>query len=404
MRAKEPKDLRALDAIEQATANGSNLTRQLLSFARRQRLNRVSVDLRERLGLFRDLLVSSVGGAVNLQVEVDPVTWRVEVDVGELELALVNIAVNARDAMPGGGTLKITSNNVHFDGTGTVALSGDFVALSLADTGCGMSAGTLSKVFEPFFTTKEIGKGTGLGLSQVFGFTHQSGGNVQIMSKEGAGTTITLFLPRSTSATQAAKQEIRIRPSASENGTILVVEDNLAVGEVSSMLLEQFGYRVKHVTRAADALDLLERDSDVDLVFSDILMPGNMDGLGLAKAIRKRFPDLPVLLATGRARRQRVPHYPQTLRPRRTGLCGQGRIGRGRRAQHPLSLGRIRHFPPHIPVIASSACFWHMSATLEAVGPFRPAMGPKRQIWRLSMPPGSVSKYRKRDQIHELGA
>jgi PAS domain S-box-containing protein len=299
LRAKDPKDRRALDAIEQATANGSNLTRQLLSFARRQRLNRVSVDLKERLDLFRDLLVSSVGGAVKVQIEIDPSTWPVGVDVSELELALVNIAVNARDAMPNGGTLRITSSNVHFDGNGIMALSGDFVALSLADTGSGMPPDVLSKVFEPFFTTKEVGKGTGLGLSQVYGFTRQSGGDVQIVSEEGAGTTITLFLPRSDTKAVASKQDTLAEPATSEKGTILVVEDNLAVGEVSSMLLEQLGYTVKHVTRAAEALELLERDTDIDLVFSDILMPGDMDGLGLAQAVRVRFPGLPVLLATG---------------------------------------------------------------------------------------------------------
>jgi len=299
MRAKDPKDVRALDAIEQATANGSNLTRQLLSFARRQRLNRERVDLKERLHLFRDLLISSVGGSVKLHIHIDPITWPVEVDVRELELALVNIAVNARDAMPNGGALRITADNVHFDGSGVMALVGDFVALTLADTGSGMPPDILSKVFEPFFTTKEVGKGTGLGLSQVYGFTRQSGGDVQIVSEVGQGTTITLYLPRSTSKKAAAKPEAAIAPAILDNGTILVVEDNLAVGEVSSMLLEKFGYSVKRVARAAEALDLLDRDPDIDLVFSDILMPGNMDGLGLAQAVRDRFPGLPVLLATG---------------------------------------------------------------------------------------------------------
>jgi PAS domain S-box-containing protein len=299
LRAREPKDIRALDAIEQATANGSNLTRQLLTFARRQRLTRVSVDLGERLDAFRDLLTSSVGGAVKLEIDIDPATWTVETDLGELELALVNIAVNARDAMAGGGVLRITSSNVSFDGGGAMGLSGDFVALSLADTGSGMPPDVLSKVFEPFFTTKEVGKGTGLGLSQVYGFTRQSGGDVHIVTEEGKSTTITLYLPRAYAKAAPAKQEEPAEIAIRGNGTVLVVEDNLAVGDVSTMLLEQLGYTVMHVDRAAKALDLLERPNDIALVFSDIVMPGDMDGLGLAQAIRERCPDLPILLATG---------------------------------------------------------------------------------------------------------
>ncbi|HVU20190.1 MAG TPA: ATP-binding protein, partial [Rhizomicrobium sp.] len=299
LRAKDPKDLRALDAIEQAAATGSNLTRQLLTFARRQRLTRHAVDLSERLTACRDLLVSSLGEAVNLETDIAPNLWTVETDVGELELALVNIAVNARDAMPNGGTFTIEARNYHLDGHGAANLTGDFVGLSLADTGTGISRDAITRVFEPFFTTKEVGKGTGLGLSQVYGYARQTGGDVEIESEEGKGTTVTLYLPRTHSRVEALSIEKPDGDMLKGEATILLVEDNIAVGEVSTMLLEQLGYTVQQVERPAAALDLLSRANDIDLVLSDIVMPGDMDGLMLARTIRDRHPSLPVMLATG---------------------------------------------------------------------------------------------------------
>ncbi|MBV9992241.1 MAG: PAS domain S-box protein [Alphaproteobacteria bacterium] len=299
LRAKEPKDLRALDAIEQAAASGANLTRQLLTFARRQQLERVSIDLAERLSAMRELLASSVGGAIKLEVTVAPEVWPVEIDPSEFELALVNIAVNARDAMPSGGALSMRAENVSLDGQGVVALAGDFVALSLTDTGTGIPPEVLAKVFEPFFTTKEVGKGTGLGLSQVYGFARQSGGDVHIASETGQGTTVTLYLPRSHTATVPLVKSKPTSETIRGKGTILVVEDNPQVGDVSTMLLEQLGYNVVRADRPASAFDVLERNDDVVLVFSDIVMPGDMDGLALARELRERYQSLPVLLATG---------------------------------------------------------------------------------------------------------
>ncbi|HEY2034095.1 MAG TPA: PAS domain S-box protein [Rhizomicrobium sp.] len=298
-RATDPKDIRSIDAIEQAAQSGANLTRQLLTFARRQRLNRVSIDLDESLKAIRDLLISSVGGAVDLEIDIPPELWPVETDVGELELALVNIAVNARDAMPHGGTLRVSARNETLDGNGVTLLTGDFVALSLADSGEGISPDLLSKIFEPFFTTKEVGKGTGLGLSQVYGFARQSGGDVHVSSKPGDGTVVTLYLPRShTDAVPA----IQTQPAGIEVhgcGNVLVVEDNPQVGEVSTLLLEQLGYCVTRVDCPAAAFEILEAKDDFALVFSDIVMPGNIDGLEFARAIRERYSHLPVLLATG---------------------------------------------------------------------------------------------------------
>jgi PAS domain S-box-containing protein len=298
-RVRDPKDIRSIEAIEQAAQSGANLTRQLLTFARRQRLTRVSISLKERLAAIRDFLESSVGGAVKLEIDVPEGTWPVEADVGELELALVNIAVNARDAMPGGGTLSIAAHNETLDGQGVTLLEGEFVALSLRDTGMGIRPDVLSRVFEPFFTTKDIGKGTGLGLSQVYGFARQSGGDVHVSSQEGEGTIITLFLPRARDGAATLAVKAAEAGEMQGSGTILIVEDNPQVGDVSTMLLEQLGYRVIRVDRPQAALALLGGPNDVNVVFTDIVMPGDMDGLALARAIQERYADLPVLLATG---------------------------------------------------------------------------------------------------------
>jgi two-component system NtrC family sensor kinase len=299
-RAINPKDIRSIDAIEQAAQSGANLTRQLLTFARRQRLSSISTDLGERLGAFRDLLVSSVGGSVNLQINVAPgTTWPVDTDVGELELALVNIAVNARDAMPNGGSLTISAQNASLDESDVNSLSGDFVALSLTDTGEGIPPDVLGKIFEPFFTTKDVGKGTGLGLSQVYGFARQSGGDVHVSSTPGEGTTVTLYLSRSLSAAVMPESAQHAGSEPHGNGNVLLVEDNPQVGDVTKLLLKQLGYSVIRVDRPSAALDILSKENKFDLVFSDIVMPGDMDGLALARAIHERHPKLPVLLATG---------------------------------------------------------------------------------------------------------
>jgi PAS domain S-box-containing protein len=297
--ATDARDIRSLDAIEQAAQTGANLTRQLLTFARRQRLENVTIDLAERLSSVRDLLESSVGGAIRLDMSIPLDSWRVETDPSEFELALVNIAVNARDAMPNGGTLGVRAQNLVLDGRASVQLSGEFVALSLSDTGTGIAPDVLAKVFEPFFTTKEVGKGTGLGLSQVYGFARQSGGDVHVASKPGEGTTVTLYLPRSKASAVAPDQPAPVGDAMRGKGLVLVVEDNTEVGEVSTLMLEQLGYQVVRADRPAAAFDILARRDDIVLVFSDIVMPGDMDGLALARTMRERYPRLPVLLATG---------------------------------------------------------------------------------------------------------
>jgi PAS domain S-box-containing protein len=303
-RLKTPRDTRAIEAIDLAARRGERLTRQLLAFSRRQALNPSVVRLDERIDAFRDVLESSARGNIALTIDIAGDIWLVAVDVPELELALVNIVVNARDAMPDGGTIDIGAENVRLTGNETPEeLRGDFVALKITDTGGGIESEILSRVFEPFFTTKDVNKGTGLGLSQVYGFTRQSGGTTAITSALGSGTTVTIYLPRS----HAASVNL-IEPTASEetaasgSEAILLVEDNAEVKAVAGMLLQQLGYRVDAVDNAAAALDLLAEGKSVDLVFSDVVMPGEMDGLALARRIRTDYPHIPVLLTTGYAK------------------------------------------------------------------------------------------------------
>jgi PAS domain S-box-containing protein len=298
MRSTDPKDIRSLNAIEQAAQTGANLTRQLLTFARRQRLNPVAVDLKERLAAFHDLLASSAGGSVKIFVDIPSNVWPVEVDTSEFEVALVNLAVNARDAMPAGGELMIGARNATPQSVSSLGLSGDFVALTLRDTGTGIAPEVLQKIFEPFFTTKEVGKGTGLGLSQVYGFVRQSGGDITVSSTVGQGTSITLYLPRSHRRVEVVSDDDE-NEDLHGSGIVLVVEDNTEVGNVSQLLLEQLGYTVITASSPGEALNMLTRRNDIGWVFSDIVMPGDMDGLAFAEEVRARFPDLPVLLATG---------------------------------------------------------------------------------------------------------
>jgi PAS domain S-box-containing protein len=282
----DPKCRRAISAIEGATKRGASLTSQLLTFARRQSLNPQAVDVAERIDAVREVLDAAVGSAVKLQFDIDPGVWPVMVDVAEFETALVNLVVNARDAMTGGGVITLSAHNDP---------SGGDVAISVADTGTGIAPDILSKIFDPFFTTKPIGKGTGLGLSQVHGFAHQAGGTVKVASELGKGARITILLPRKETA-PAAEEVDAI--DAGGSGTVLLVEDNPEVASVSAGLLEQLGYTVRRVANAEAALRELERDG-VDLVFSDIVMPGKMDGLGLARHLKAVRPRLPILLTSG---------------------------------------------------------------------------------------------------------
>jgi len=290
---------RALEAIDRAGRHGARLTRQLLTFSRQQTVNPCVIDLSERLPQLQEMLVGSLRGDIAVAFDIPATVWPVEVDVGELELALLNIAVNARDAMPNGGEFVVRARNVTLDSDAApVGLTGEFVALTLSDTGEGIAPDNVAKVFEPFFTTKEVGEGTGLGLSQVYGFSKQAGGTATIETALGRGTALTLYLPRSVSLSVAATAgDAPVPLGASE--TILVVEDDQEVAEISRTLLHQLGYRTLHADTAHRALEVLAADPAIDLVFSDVMMPGGMSGIELARAIRRHHPRVGVLLATG---------------------------------------------------------------------------------------------------------
>ncbi|MBI1684148.1 PAS domain-containing protein [Caulobacter hibisci] len=290
---------RILDGMRQAAERGASLSRQLLAFARRQPLKAEPVDLRQQLAGMRDLLDRALRGDVHVETVLADDLWAIQVDPAELELVLLNLCVNARDAMPEGGTISIVAENApRADG------QGDFVRLTVRDTGVGMAKEVLARVFEPFFTTKEIGKGSGLGLPQVYGFAEQSGGSVSVDSTVGRGTAVTLLLPRTleapaASAAAAITSLEGLRAPTAE--AVLLVEDDDEVAALVCEMLRELGYVVTRVSGAESALGAMANDRAIDLVFSDIMMPGAMNGVQLAQEIRRRRPGLPVLLTSGYA-------------------------------------------------------------------------------------------------------
>jgi len=300
-RTEDPDRRRKLkDGIREAVERGARLTRQLLAFSRRSPLHAEVVDLGLRLDGIRVLLDRSLREDISVRIVRPSNLWPVEIDPGEFDVALLNIAVNARDAMPKGGEIRISARNLPaLDQSGLV---GDFVELSITDQGEGMTPEVAAQVFEPFFTTKPVGKGTGLGLSQVYGFVHASGGQASIDSRLGEGTTLTLLFPR------AAKAAPRIEPAAPRAATplpdvkdrrILLVDDDDSVAAAVEAMLEELGYRVVRAADAGQALTTLDQDRSFDIVLSDMVMPGDMGGIDLAREIARRRPDLPVVLSTG---------------------------------------------------------------------------------------------------------
>jgi signal transduction histidine kinase len=285
---------RVFEAMRRAVARGTGLTRHLLAFSRRRPVNPESIDLTAHLQGMRTMLDGSLGGHIDVQMHFAPEVWPVEVDSGEMELAVLNLCLNARDAMPDGGVISITVENVQ-------EAAVDFVKVSIADSGQGMTPEVKARVFEPFFTTKDIGKGSGLGLPQVYGFAQQSGGQVSIDSDVGAGTIVTVLLPRST-IDPVAKPDLPGGPpriDRERRGHVLLVEDDREVSALTRELLASLGFSVTHVTSAEAALGALANSRQIDVVLSDIMMPGGVSGVQLAREIRRRHPDLPILLTTG---------------------------------------------------------------------------------------------------------
>jgi PAS domain S-box-containing protein len=324
-RLTDPRDVRALEAIQIASTRGESLTRQLLSFSRGQPLNPTVISPAETVNGIRDVLSGSLHVNIALSIEVASTIWPVSVDKSEIELALVNLVVNARDAMPEGGRISISAENVRLGpGDARDGLTGDFVALRVSDTGCGIPADIVAKVFEPFFTTKAAEKGTGLGLSQVYGFARRSGGTVEIASEVGRGTTVALYLPRSHGQVDRPATDASDHLLAAGGETILVVEDNDDVREVAVSLLEQLGYRTAAVESAPSALARLGAGQCPDLIFTDVVLPGEMDGLALARTAKERHPDIPTVLTTGYAKIfETDPEFPVLRKPYQISALGR---------------------------------------------------------------------------------
>ncbi|MGA8694483.1 MAG: MASE1 domain-containing protein [Xanthobacteraceae bacterium] len=299
-RLLDPKLPRAIEAIQIAAKRGESLTRQLLTFSRRQHLSPTVVDLNASIRNIRPMIESSLRGNIVYNEKIGPTLWPVKVDLAELELAIVNIAVNARDAMSNGGVFTVSADNVRANNdVDQNQRSADFVAIEFSDSGAGIPPDLLSKIFDPFFTTKEVGKGTGLGLSQVYGFAHQAGGTVRADSKVGVGTAITIYLPAYAGAKVDAPETSKREARHSQRPMVLIVDDSAEVAEVTSVLFEQLGYETIYRDSAEAALNLLGNGTKIDLVFSDIVMPGTIDGVGLASEVRSLYPHLPVVLTTG---------------------------------------------------------------------------------------------------------
>ena len=312
-----PPDSGRLQRSANHAVNGARraaaLTQRLLAFSRRQPLDPKPIDVNALVQGMSDLLHRTLGETIGIETVLGAGLWRVEVDPNELEAALLNLAVNARDAMPEGGKLTIETVNTYIDeayaATHTEVLAGQYVAVCISDTGVGMAAPTLNQAFEPFFTTKPVGKGTGLGLSQVYGFVKQSGGHAKIYSEVRQGTTVKIYLPRLlTDPVVAETPESTLPAEGSTEETILVVEDDDDVRANSVEGLREIGYRVIEAHDGPSALRLLERQMRVDLLFSDVVLPGGLTGAQVSAQARAIRPGLKVLFTTGYARNAIIHH------------------------------------------------------------------------------------------------
>jgi PAS domain S-box-containing protein len=304
--ASEMRLQRAIDQATLGAQRAATLTSQLLAFSRRQPLNPKRTDVNQLVIGMSDLIRRSLGENIEVEHRLSPDLWPVEVDAHHLESALLNLAVNARDAMPTGGRLTIETSNTHIDtpfsASESIAL-GDYVAMTIRDSGTGMTLDVRARAFDPFFTTKPIGQGTGLGLSQVFGFVRQSGGHIELTSEVGRGTTVHIYLPRSVAAIEPAEPQ-RVDdgvPVGDRSETILVVEDDDGVRQYSVESLRELGFSILEAAHGTRALEILDAHPEVSLLFTDVGLPG-MNGGELVREVRRRRPKLKVLFTTGYAR------------------------------------------------------------------------------------------------------
>jgi PAS domain S-box-containing protein len=299
---------RSVENAMRGAQRAASLTQRLLAFSRRSPLEPKPVEISRLVSAMSELLRRTLGEQIAIETVLAGGLWRVHVDPTQLEVSILNLAVNARDAMPDGGKLTIETANVYLDETYAAAqaevVPGQYVVLSVTDTGTGMSREVMSRAFEPFYTTKDIGQGTGLGLSQVYGFVKQSGGNVKIYSEVGHGTTVKIYLPRLLSGEDAlaAPQAEALAPKSSGGQTVLVVEDEEDVRAYTTGIVRELGYQVLEAATGAAALQALNQHAEIALLFTDVGLPGGMNGRQLADAARKLRPDLKILFTTGYAR------------------------------------------------------------------------------------------------------
>jgi signal transduction histidine kinase len=321
-RAAANDDVRRFAVVARRAADrGATLTAQLLSFSRRQRLNPKLVNANELITEFQGLIRQAVGEACEVKLRTDERLWLCHVDPQLLETSLLNLALNGRDAMPDGGRLEIETRNIVLD-EGSVAEcpAGAYVRLSVLDTGCGMSPEVRDRVFEPFFTTKEVGKGTGLGLSMVYGFVRQSGGYVTIESAPSVGTTVALYLPKARQELAAGTEADQSKTTPRGSERILVVEDNEDLLEVTSAMLTNFGYRALCARSGTEAIRILDSGEEFEILFSDIVLAGGLNGVELAREARRRNSEIKILLTTGYAdhvltRHDAVDEFPIIQKP-----------------------------------------------------------------------------------------
>lgn len=292
-----------LQAIIRATERGASLTQRLLAFSRRQPLRPQTIDLPALVADMFDMLQRTLGEAIEIETKFSQDQWTAFADPVQVENALLNLAINARDAMPDGGKLIVECANTNIVSTAGAEApelsAGDYAVLSVTDTGSGMSEDVLQHVFEPFFTTKEVGLGSGLGLSMVHGFASQSGGNVRILSTIDSGTSVSLYLPRGSDTEQLLEENTDIEERLGGTGTILVVEDDPDVRMLTIMMLENLGYRVFEASQAAEAREVLARETKIDLMLSDVILPGGQSGPDFAKEAAEKYSNLKIVFMSG---------------------------------------------------------------------------------------------------------
>ncbi len=302
MLTSHPRAKRAIEGCQRSANRATRLTRHLMTFSRSRTADAEQVDLRLLILGMHELLTGALPNRVTLTLELPEGAWPAVLDPVQCELAILNLAINARDAMPEGGPLVIALHKLTLVQDNPFGLApGPYLCVDVEDSGCGMSPDVQAHVFEPFFTTKPVGEGTGLGLAQVYGFVRQSGGTVSLQSEVGKGTRVSLLLPRREHDAAAALEDQQVSVRAGRPARVLVVDDDAEVREAMVAMLDELGYQVDEAPSADDALARLadRRQPAIDILLSDVVMPGRLDGVGLAEEVQRLYPTIPVVLATG---------------------------------------------------------------------------------------------------------